>query len=162
MITEKKKWKGKRYKIMMFKIESNNKSTEYIAGMFYNALNYQGKIHKIDVSIAGVPEMKGGQIIMRSQLTCTKEVPHTKEEYIKMAKVDKNCHLLSIIAAINKEDTRRISVTVVSPTLNVVEATGNPDYENVVAIVNTPLYEPTKDEIDEIIRFIDFMESYEG
>ena len=143
-----------------YKIYSANKSARHIAGMFYHALGYKGSIYKIDVSIAGVPKLIDDQVTIRTQITCNKEKPATKEIFINKALEGNNARLLNIIGALDENDTRRISVMVLPPHIDMSSITHNVADKETVAILNTPLISPTADEENEIMNFIDYLEAY--
>ena len=155
--------KGKLQNMAMLKIISKNKSREHIAKMFYKSLSYEGKIHKIDLTIgAGMEFLPNGGMTPKYYITCNKQNPHSEEEFVKEAtKSDKNFIAMMIIGALNKADTRRISVMVIPDNIDVSDKNDEKMDQDVVAILNTPMIEPTDEEHEEILKFINFIESVE-
>ena len=147
---------------MMFKIVSKEQSKEHIAKMFYRSISYKGKIKKIDINInSGMEIYPGGIIAPRCSMVCNQQNPHTEDEFIKQMLKDDNFMSTVIIASLNDEDTRRISVMMCPPELDMSEITEDKRDKDVIAVVNTPMIEPTDAEIDEIIKFIEFLERTE-
>ena len=146
-----------------YKIYSTNKSVAHIAGMFYHALDYNGKINKIDVSIMDNPQITNSEqiMVMKAQITCNKKTPYTKDIFIAKASEGYNNMLLNIIGALDASDTRRISVCVIPPNMDISSITHDAADKDVVAILTTPRIDPTAAEEKEIYKFIDFLEDYE-
>ncbi len=145
-----------------FKIKSTDTSAKHIAGMLYSALEYAGELSKISVNIVGIPKVENGQVISDIKMVCSQSDPHTMEAFAEKALEEKNLYSTNIIGSLFNDGKKTISVMVVPEDMPLIKYTGNPEDENVVALLNPIAFTPTELDKEEIRRFVDYLENYRG
>ena len=145
-------------------IISKVSSKRCIAEGLYDALDYEGKIYNIAVEVTSglhfTPESEFMFGVNKEQsISCTKTDRHTKQEFLRQCLNGNNYYCTAIIASVDKADRRRVSIITVFPPLKemMIKEMKDPELENMILMVNTPGFEPTEEEAEEIEQFTTYI-----
>ena len=145
-------------------IISKVSSKRCIAEGLYDALDYEGKIYNITAEVTSglhfTPESEFVFGINKEQsVSCTKTDRHTKQEFLRKALNGDNFYTTGIIASVDKADKRRVSIITVLPSLKerMIKEMNDPELKGMILMVNTPGFEPTEEEAEEIDRFTTYI-----
>lgn len=141
-------------------IYSDNKTPDYIANMFYKAINYKG-FKNIEVSIVGLNPPLPQNEIFNCLIDITEDTPKNKQLFKKLWKIHNKTCWINIVASLDEEDTKRVVVNACPPIFNIpipdsLVPSGAQLPEGAVALVSAMT--TTKGEENNVLEFIKWME----